>query len=168
MSPRGELYPQRPPLVGEVSANFCSYRVPRGQCDGSLRSYSWFSRPEQLFLISSSSSILFGVTFPKYVVDSKSSQNLIFFLNEQWTLPRETCWFQEQVVFMTPFRGSFINFGIVVIYCQLFLCSYGPFICRIWKCRLQHNVRIWNCVVCCKNFLLIHYECLEKCMIRGN
>jgi hypothetical protein len=28
---------ERPPLVGEVSANFCGYRVPRGRRDGSLR-----------------------------------------------------------------------------------------------------------------------------------
>jgi hypothetical protein len=31
---------ERPPLVGEVSANFCGYMVPRCQRDGSLRSYS--------------------------------------------------------------------------------------------------------------------------------
>jgi hypothetical protein len=36
---------ERPPLVGEVSANFCRYRVSRGQRDGSLRLYSLFSRP---------------------------------------------------------------------------------------------------------------------------
>jgi hypothetical protein len=36
----------RPPLVGGTSANFCGYRVPRGQCDVSLRPYSQFSRPE--------------------------------------------------------------------------------------------------------------------------
>jgi hypothetical protein len=28
---------ERPPLVGEVSANFCGWRVPRCQRDGSLR-----------------------------------------------------------------------------------------------------------------------------------
>jgi hypothetical protein len=31
---------ERQPLVGEVSANFCGYRVPRGQRDGSLQQYS--------------------------------------------------------------------------------------------------------------------------------
>jgi hypothetical protein len=31
-----------PPLVGEVIANFCGERVPRVQCDGSLRPYSRF------------------------------------------------------------------------------------------------------------------------------
>jgi hypothetical protein len=36
---------ERPPLVGEVSANFCGYRVPRGQRDGFLRPYSRLSRP---------------------------------------------------------------------------------------------------------------------------
>jgi hypothetical protein len=33
-----------PQLAGEVSANFCEYRVSRGQRDGSLRPYSMFSR----------------------------------------------------------------------------------------------------------------------------
>jgi hypothetical protein len=33
------------PLVGEVSANFCGYRLPRAQRDVSLRPYSLFSRP---------------------------------------------------------------------------------------------------------------------------
>jgi hypothetical protein len=36
---------ERPPLVGEVCANFCGLRVPRGQRDGSLRPYSRISRP---------------------------------------------------------------------------------------------------------------------------
>jgi hypothetical protein len=35
---------ERLPLVGEVSANFCGKRVPRGQRDGSLGPYSRFSR----------------------------------------------------------------------------------------------------------------------------
>jgi hypothetical protein len=39
---------ERPPLVGEVIANYCGYRVPRGQRDGSLRPYSRFSRQEPL------------------------------------------------------------------------------------------------------------------------
>jgi hypothetical protein len=37
---------ERPPLVSEVIAHFCGERVPRGQSDGSLRPYSWFSRQE--------------------------------------------------------------------------------------------------------------------------
>jgi hypothetical protein len=40
---------ERPPLVGEVTANLCGFRVPRGQRDGSLRPYSRFSRQEPLF-----------------------------------------------------------------------------------------------------------------------
>jgi hypothetical protein len=39
---------ERPPLVGEVTASFCGWRVPRGQRDGSLRPYSRFSRQEPL------------------------------------------------------------------------------------------------------------------------
>jgi hypothetical protein len=38
----------RPPLVGEVIANFCGYRLPRGQRDASLRPYSPVSRQEPL------------------------------------------------------------------------------------------------------------------------
>jgi hypothetical protein len=39
---------ERPPFVGEVIANFCGLRVPRGQRGGTLRSYSRFSRQEPL------------------------------------------------------------------------------------------------------------------------
>jgi hypothetical protein len=39
---------ERPPLVGEVTANFCGKRVPRGQRYGTLRPYSRFSRQEPL------------------------------------------------------------------------------------------------------------------------
>jgi hypothetical protein len=39
---------ERPPLVGEVIASFCGYRVPRGQRGGSLRPYYRFSRQEPL------------------------------------------------------------------------------------------------------------------------
>jgi hypothetical protein len=39
---------ERPPLVGEVIADFCGQRVTRGQHDGSLRTYSRFSRQEPL------------------------------------------------------------------------------------------------------------------------
>jgi hypothetical protein len=49
---------ERPPLVCEVNANFCGWRVPRGQRDGSLRPYSRLSRPEPLLLLPSSSSIV--------------------------------------------------------------------------------------------------------------
>jgi hypothetical protein len=37
---------ERPPLVGEVRGNFCGYRVPRSQRDGSLRPCSRLSRQE--------------------------------------------------------------------------------------------------------------------------
>jgi hypothetical protein len=49
---------ERPPLVGEVSANFCGLRVSRGQLNGSPRPYSRFCRPEPLLFLSSSSSVV--------------------------------------------------------------------------------------------------------------
>jgi hypothetical protein len=49
---------EQPPLVGEISTNFCGQSVPRGQRDGSLRPYSRFSRPEPLHFLSSSSSFV--------------------------------------------------------------------------------------------------------------
>jgi hypothetical protein len=49
---------ERPPLVGEVSAKFCGYRVPRGQRDVSPLPYSRFSVPEPLLFHSSSSLIV--------------------------------------------------------------------------------------------------------------
>jgi hypothetical protein len=48
----------RPHLVGEVTANVCKQRVPRGQRDGSLRPYYRLSRPEPLHFLSSSSSVV--------------------------------------------------------------------------------------------------------------
>jgi hypothetical protein len=39
---------ERPPLVGEVSASFCGYRVPLGQREVSLWPHSQVSRPEPL------------------------------------------------------------------------------------------------------------------------
>jgi hypothetical protein len=47
LSPRAN-YTERPPLVGEAIANFCGYRVTRGERDGTLRPYSRFSRQEPL------------------------------------------------------------------------------------------------------------------------
>jgi hypothetical protein len=38
---------KQPPLVGEVSANFCRWRMPRGQRDRSLRPYTQISRPNR-------------------------------------------------------------------------------------------------------------------------
>jgi hypothetical protein len=43
---------ERLPLVGKVSANFCGYRVPSGQRNGSQRAYSPLSRPETLPFVS--------------------------------------------------------------------------------------------------------------------
>jgi hypothetical protein len=40
-----------PPLVGQVCVNFCGYRLPRGQRDGSLWPYSRFSSPEPLLFL---------------------------------------------------------------------------------------------------------------------
>jgi hypothetical protein len=39
---------ERLPIVGEVIANFCGYKVPRGQRDGSVQAFSRFSRQEPL------------------------------------------------------------------------------------------------------------------------
>jgi hypothetical protein len=49
---------ERPPLVSEVSDNFCEYKVPRNQRDGSLWPYSRYSRPKPLLFLQSSSSVL--------------------------------------------------------------------------------------------------------------
>jgi hypothetical protein len=49
---------ERLQLVGEVSANFCEYKLLRGHCDGFLQPYSRIHRPEPLLFISSSSSIV--------------------------------------------------------------------------------------------------------------
>jgi hypothetical protein len=49
---------ERPPHVGEVSANFCGYRVSCCQRNGSLQPYFRYSRPEPLPFLPSSSSIV--------------------------------------------------------------------------------------------------------------
>jgi hypothetical protein len=49
---------ERPPLVGEVSADFWDRGVSRSQRGGSLRSYSRFYRQEPLLFLSSSSSVV--------------------------------------------------------------------------------------------------------------
>jgi hypothetical protein len=57
---------KRPPLLGEMVANFCGQRVPRGQRDGSLQPYSRFSRLEPLlFLPSSSATVLMRLSGPR-------------------------------------------------------------------------------------------------------
>jgi hypothetical protein len=49
---------ERSPLIDEVGVSFCGQRLSRGQRDRSLRPYSRFSRPESLFFLSSSSSVV--------------------------------------------------------------------------------------------------------------
>jgi hypothetical protein len=49
---------ERPPLVGQVSDNFCGWRVSRGQRNGSPRPYSRLSRLEPLLFLPSSSSVV--------------------------------------------------------------------------------------------------------------
>jgi hypothetical protein len=49
---------ERPPHVNEVSDSFYGWRVSRSERDGSLRSYSRFSRPDMLLFLSSSSSVV--------------------------------------------------------------------------------------------------------------
>jgi hypothetical protein len=51
LSPPANYTNERPPLEGEVCANFCGYRVSRGQQDGSLRPYSRLSKPDAPIMI---------------------------------------------------------------------------------------------------------------------
>jgi hypothetical protein len=61
-----ELYLPSDTLVSEVSAKFCGQTVPRGQRDGSLRSYSrLFRRQTLLFLPSSSSFVMTRLSGPR-------------------------------------------------------------------------------------------------------
>jgi hypothetical protein len=61
---------ERPPLVGEVSANFFGYSMMRGQRDGSLLPYSLFSRPQPLLFLPSSSSIVLSRLSGPHLWDS--------------------------------------------------------------------------------------------------
>jgi hypothetical protein len=55
----GELYrPSDRRLSAKLVSTFADRGVPRGQRDGSLQPYSRFSRPEPLFFLSSSSSVV--------------------------------------------------------------------------------------------------------------
>jgi hypothetical protein len=66
---------ERPPLVGEVSANFCGQRVSRGQRGGSLTAVISISRPEPiLFLPNSFSIVLTKLSGPRS--RSTSSQDI--------------------------------------------------------------------------------------------
>jgi hypothetical protein len=44
---------EQPPLVGEVSVNFCGKRVSHGQGNGSPQPYSWISRLKPLLFLTS-------------------------------------------------------------------------------------------------------------------
>jgi hypothetical protein len=55
---------ERPPLVGEVIANLCGQKVPRGQRDGSPGRISRFSRQEPL---------LFYQVAPQFVLTKLSA-----------------------------------------------------------------------------------------------
>jgi hypothetical protein len=61
-----------PPLVGEVSTNFCGERLPRGQRDESLRQYSRLSRPvsfpTQPLFFSFFNFLTFSFSFPLYYI----------------------------------------------------------------------------------------------------
>jgi hypothetical protein len=56
---------ERPPIVGEVSANFCGQRVLHGHRDGSPRAYSRISKLEPLLFIPSSSLIVLTKSGPR-------------------------------------------------------------------------------------------------------
>jgi hypothetical protein len=76
-----------PPVVSEVSAKFCGKRVSCGQCNGSPRKYSWFSRPEPLLFLLSSSSIVFTrLSGPRSVKKPGSAGNRT---RDPWICSRE-------------------------------------------------------------------------------
>jgi hypothetical protein len=52
------LVRERTITTGEVGANFCGWKVSRGQRNGYLRPYSRLSRPEPLIFLPNSSSIV--------------------------------------------------------------------------------------------------------------
>jgi hypothetical protein len=73
---RRTLPTERPPLVGEVSANLGGFKLSRGQRNGSLRPYSGLSRPEPLLFLPNSRSVV---------------------LEAEWT-PFQTHYFSENAV----------------------------------------------------------------------
>jgi hypothetical protein len=94
---------KRPPLVVEVSADFRGYRVPRSQCDRSLRSYSRFSRPEPLlFLPNSSSIVLTRLSGPRF---RPTTSRKIF-----WPWDRIRCiWICSQELLLVGHRSGRIE-----------------------------------------------------------
>jgi hypothetical protein len=86
---------ERPPLVAEVSANSCRYRVSRGHRIRSLRPYSRLSRPEPLLFLPSSSSFVLTrlsgprsstTTFQKIWQRWESNPDLWICSQERWPL----------------------------------------------------------------------------------
>jgi hypothetical protein len=68
---------ERPPLVGEVSVNFCGQRVLRGHRNESPRPYSQFSRPENYINNEIKEQIIFG----NYLLPF-SSESFVSYINE--------------------------------------------------------------------------------------
>jgi hypothetical protein len=66
---------ERTSLVGEFSANFCGEKLRRGQRDGSLLTYSRFSRPDISFL-HRQKSVLVPTEFPIKWVTAASSPEI--------------------------------------------------------------------------------------------
>jgi hypothetical protein len=85
---------ERPPLVGEVSANFCRYRVLLGQYNGSLRPYSRFSIPEiliiYLYIKYVCTDVLRSLHMYIAVWGRKDSHNRSFRLSQTTKLPGES------------------------------------------------------------------------------
>jgi hypothetical protein len=72
---------ERPPLVGEVSANFCGYRVSRGQRNGSPRPYSRVSRPGAVPSLEGETHFLMLNSAPVTFVNPEINNKLV-----QWDL----------------------------------------------------------------------------------
>jgi hypothetical protein len=84
-----------------------------------------------------------------YVLAWNVSQNLISFLIEWYRL--EYLDVKSSYYVWRHFRASSVILGIVVIKCQLFVCSYELLIRCFWKCQLQNDVRTQNAVFCYTN-----------------
>jgi hypothetical protein len=97
---------ERPPLVGEVTANFCGWWVPHGQRDGSLRPYSGISRPESLlFLPSSFSIVLTRLRGPRF--RPTTSQKM--WLSREWN---PGLWICSQELWPLDHRGGLRHWTI--------------------------------------------------------
>jgi hypothetical protein len=74
---------ERPPLVGEVIANFWGWMVPRSQRDGSLRPYSRFSRQEPLLFYQVAPQLYSRGWVDSVTVKIKSYVNFLLHLRAQ-------------------------------------------------------------------------------------